>query len=352
MNEIVSLITANPVLVLTDEKQYSEFYKVMKAEVEAHVPDISTEKGRKEIASLAYKVARTKTAIDAAGKKLNEDARAQINTVDASRRKIRDELDALSAQARKPLTEWEQAEEDRIKSITDWFTDLGLNSITSMDDTAESIGKKLAWVEALEPVKALFGDQYDRAVSSLNSSLASLSRAKTEAEKREADALELERLRRAAQEREAAELAAAKAKLEQEQAEGRKRQDEARAAAEAEARKEAQRIAVEIEAERVREEERAKHAAELKAEQDKSAAAERAVEQENRRRQEQEAAAHAEAERIRREETARQADRDHRGKVMGEAKAGLLSLELTEADAKRVVLAIVANEIPHVSLRF
>ncbi|WP_277750417.1 hypothetical protein [Croceibacterium ferulae] len=42
---------------------------------------MTTAKGRKAIASLAAKVARTKTAIDDAGKKLNEEARAKINAV-------------------------------------------------------------------------------------------------------------------------------------------------------------------------------------------------------------------------------------------------------------------------------
>jgi colicin import membrane protein len=59
-------------------------------------------------------VTRSKTAIDDAGKKLNEEARAKINAVDAQRRKIREELDALAEEVRKPLTEWEKAEDQRI----------------------------------------------------------------------------------------------------------------------------------------------------------------------------------------------------------------------------------------------
>jgi colicin import membrane protein len=54
----------------------------MKRETDALDADVTTEKGRKAIASMAYKVARTKTAIDEAGKKLNEEARARINAVD------------------------------------------------------------------------------------------------------------------------------------------------------------------------------------------------------------------------------------------------------------------------------
>lgn len=115
--DIAAIVAANPVSVLIDEKVYSQFYQHIKAETEAFKPDLSTVASRKEISSLAYKVTRTKTAIDAAGKKLNEDARAQINAVDASRRKIRDELDALAEAVRKPLTEWEAAEEARIDRV-------------------------------------------------------------------------------------------------------------------------------------------------------------------------------------------------------------------------------------------
>lgn len=78
------------------------------------VPDASTEKGRKEIASLAYKVSRSKTAIDDAGKTLVADIKARASKIDAARKKARDTLDALRDEVRAPLTEWE-AEQARIE---------------------------------------------------------------------------------------------------------------------------------------------------------------------------------------------------------------------------------------------
>lgn len=81
--------------------------------VRKHVPDLTTAKGRDAIASLAYAVSRSKTALDDAGKKLNEDAQAQIKAVNAQRKKATDRLDALRDEARKPLTDWERAEEER-----------------------------------------------------------------------------------------------------------------------------------------------------------------------------------------------------------------------------------------------
>ncbi len=74
-------------------------------------PDTSTAAGRKEIASTAYAVARTKTTIDDAGKTLVAEWKKRSGEVDACRKMARDYLDDLRDKTRLPLTEWEQAEE-------------------------------------------------------------------------------------------------------------------------------------------------------------------------------------------------------------------------------------------------
>lgn len=48
----------------------------------AIVPDVSTATGRKAIASVAAKVARSKTALDEMGKNLTADLRQKVNAVD------------------------------------------------------------------------------------------------------------------------------------------------------------------------------------------------------------------------------------------------------------------------------
>ena len=101
------------IALLTDEKAFEDLLDKIRTEVRAHVPDLTTDKGRKAIASLAHKVTKTKTALDEAGKSLTEDLRKQVKTVDDSRRKIRENLDELRDEARKPLTDWEEAEEAR-----------------------------------------------------------------------------------------------------------------------------------------------------------------------------------------------------------------------------------------------
>lgn len=121
---------------------------MIEAEVRSHVPDVTTKRGRDAIASLAYKVSRSKTALDEAGKALNEDARRQIDVVDASRRRVRQSLDALRDEARKPLDDWEAAEELRLNDLKSRLRalDAGRADATS---TAAHIAEVLAEIEAI-----------------------------------------------------------------------------------------------------------------------------------------------------------------------------------------------------------
>ncbi|MGQ4865984.1 hypothetical protein ACOQOO_26480, partial [Enterobacter kobei] len=64
---------------------------------------------------MAHKVARSKTYIDNAGKDLVAELKALPKQIDESRRIVRERLDALKDEVRRPLTEWE-AEQERIKA--------------------------------------------------------------------------------------------------------------------------------------------------------------------------------------------------------------------------------------------
>jgi colicin import membrane protein len=88
----------------------------IKAEVRALAADsdISTPDGRKAISALAYKVSRTKTFIESQRVVLVAEEKQRLAKVDAEGRRMRDELDALRDEVRKPLTDWEKAESDRI----------------------------------------------------------------------------------------------------------------------------------------------------------------------------------------------------------------------------------------------
>ncbi|STL02191.1 Uncharacterised protein [Escherichia coli] len=63
MSEVTDLVViekANAMTVFQSADQIEEILQKVEREVMSFVPDITTAKGRKEIASLAYKVAQTK----------------------------------------------------------------------------------------------------------------------------------------------------------------------------------------------------------------------------------------------------------------------------------------------------
>lgn len=72
--------------------------------------DISTEKNRKAIKSLRFKIARSKTMLDDAGKDLKAEWKRRSDAIDGDRRLIRDELDALAKEIEAPVLEYEAAE--------------------------------------------------------------------------------------------------------------------------------------------------------------------------------------------------------------------------------------------------
>ncbi len=350
--DIAAIVAANPVSVLVDEKVYSEFYQHIKAETDAFVPDLSTASSRKEISSLAYKVTRTKTAIDAAGKKLNEDARAKINAVDAQRRKIRDELDSLAEAVRKPLTDWEAAEEarlDHIKALLLHIEECGKGFIGGEPQPFAVLFREL---EEKIVIDETFGEFAEQAQVAKRIALDKLKVAFEVHQKAEADRIELEKLRAEKEERDRAETArleaeravAEKAQREREEAdraerlamEQKAREERAAQAAREQAEREAKE-AVER-AEREKAEAIAKAEAEAKAIRD-------AAEREQRQRE-------AEAKRLADEQAARDADKAHRSAVMKAAKEAIMTCGADEETAKKIVLTIVAGEVPHVTLRF
>lgn len=343
--DIIATVTANPVTVLTNEKTYSEFYARMKAECDEFEPDLSTVTSRAKISAQAYKVTRTKTAIDAAGKKLNEDARAQINAVDASRRKIRDELDALAEEVRRPLTEWEEAEKARaakVKEIRENVIGLG-NS--SPHETPQDIRDRLDQLAEIILSGDILGDEYADIVADRDASLAHLRAHLERAVKAEEDAAELARLRAEQEAREQAEREA-KEKAEREESERIARE----------------RVEAEYKANVEREAEKARQAEILKAKAEQERiereAAERVAKAEAEAKRVKEDAERAERERLakieqtQREERERQEDREHRGKIMREAKEAIMALGPDEEMARKIVLAMVAGEIPHCEWRF
>lgn len=270
--------------------------------------DVTTDKGRKEIASIAYKVARSKTTIDDAGKSLVADWKAKSAAVDAARKKARDYLDALKDEVRQPLTDWE-AEQERIA-----------------EEAREAERKRIAEAEAARLADIERREAEIRAKEEAIRKAEEEARAKAEAERIEKERIAREeRIRVEASERAEREKLAAleAAKLAEE-----------RAAREAEQAKERERLAAET-AERDKQE--AVRQAEEKAK--------REAEQKERARLADEAAAKAEEQR-------RAADREHRQTVNAAALKALVDEGVGAATAKKVLTLIASGAVPRVSINY
>lgn len=328
------------------------------SEARAVPVDISTEKGRKDLASLAYKIARSKTLLDDMGKALGEDAKKKLDAINADRKKARDSLDALKDEIRKPLTDWENADalrieahEKNLSSILYYGTEVSQQALMMplavMEGKAEAIlaFKERDWQEfkfrAQEAIDVALG-QINVAIASrkkYDEEQAELARLRAEAaarEQAERDArIAAEAAAKAKAEAESKAVQAAKEAAEKAEAEQRRVEAERKAAEERAAKAEQDRIAADAKAKADA------AAALLKAEQDKIAA----VEAERKRA---EAAAKAEAA----ESKAREADKAHKAKINGETLSDLVAAGLPEDLAKEAVKAIATGKIRNVRISY
>lgn len=319
---LVTIPKESALSVFTTEKAIDPFLARIRQELDAFVPDISTAKGRKAIASMAYSVAQSKTYLESVGKALADEQKEIPKKIDACRKKVRDTLDQWRDEVRKPLTDWEAAEEARVKKHTDAITVLNEVSRNAPGMASAMIREGLAVVDAVAigPACEEFEADYARAKDAAR---AALTEELPKAEKREAEAAELIRLReecaRRAEEdrianiqREAAEKATRDA-----EAAAKKKLDDA--------------------------------AAETQAALDAAAAATKAAE-DTEKRLLQEAADKKAAEEA--EQRRREADTQHRAKINRAAVAAFVAGGLTEEDSKKAVSLIAKKSIPAVSIAY
>lgn len=352
MNALVTIETLTPAVVFAPGGVDSIISK-LEADVRAISTDISTDAGRKAIASLAYKVARSKTALDDMGKQLVADLKAQTGKIDAERRVIRDRLDALRDEVRKPLDDFEQAEKSRIDGH-----EAAITAMTQLLHTPAAISDDVRrYIDELSRIAQRDWQEFStRATATADDVRSRLNQSLADMTKREEEAAELARLRA---EQIAREQAEREAKIAAEAAEL------ARVAAENEAARKAAEVARAAEVERLLvEQERAAAVARAeKAEADRKAAAEKAENdaKEAAAKAERDRKAAIETERRRHEEAARkaaaevalrEADTKHRAKVNNAAVAAFVEGGIPEEVAKLAVTLIAKKQIPSVSLTY
>ncbi|HCA0321322.1 TPA: hypothetical protein MNI86_005093 [Klebsiella pneumoniae] len=323
MSEIMDLVVIekkNAMAVFTNNDQLDPLIEAIEKEARSLVPDVTTKKGRDAIASMAHKVARSKTYIDNAGKDLVAELKALPKQIDESRRVVRERLDALKDEVRRPLTEWE-AEQERIKAEEAMLA-LHVEALAMNEDFDRQLAAR---IESDHEMALLMNDAFDR----------------EQADK----AAEAER-QRIAHEEEIKRLAAAAAAREVEQRAQREREEAAHREA-----------VLKAQAEQA---ERDRIAAEQKAEADKQAAIEaerrKAQEEADRIRREaeqREQARLAEERRKADEQVRREADVKHRKAVGVEVvKALMANTSLTRDQAIEVLTAVKDGRIPHTGISY
>ena len=102
--------------LFASEESIRHIIELIENEVSGHIPDLTTTKGRKAIASLAMKVSKSKVILDGLGKDLVTGWKDQSRKVDQARKIARDTLDELRDQVRQPLTDYE-AEQERLAVV-------------------------------------------------------------------------------------------------------------------------------------------------------------------------------------------------------------------------------------------
>lgn len=127
-----------------------EICALIEREARALVPDITTQPGRNAIASMAAKIARSKTYLDNLGKLYVDELKELPKQVDAERRAMRNRLDALKDEIRAPLTEWETAIEARQQRYREMLDGIALQATDLGGLSPKEIAIRLECVRNIE----------------------------------------------------------------------------------------------------------------------------------------------------------------------------------------------------------
>lgn len=240
MNDTVIIETDKALVVLPEKEEavialFSGEYEITIAPILKHIeravhafkasnPDAKTEVGRKAIAKFDYKLARSRTALDDAGKNVVSVLKELPKKIDANRKRARDLIDGWKAEITAPVIAWEEAETARKNRHLDaigTMAELGqMSEIRPAEELRAALDK--VQVTLIDTSCDEFQDEYRVAQ---RSALAQLGRALEARVKYDADQEELARHRAAEAERTAREA--------KEQAARYARETEERLAAEA-----------------------------------------------------------------------------------------------------------------------
>lgn len=371
-NELVALGKRNPLEIFTETEMDKLLRNIREKSLDAEI-DLSTEKGRKDIASRAYKVSRSKTALVEMGKKLTEEAEKKTKAVKDVVSIMKNDLDDLRDEVRQPLTDWEDAEKVRIakhKENIDNMRESGEHAATLKEEYTVAVLKKgLGQLEAIaiddswqefegkaQEIKSIAVDRFNIAIQKreiIDKEQAELKRLREAEKKRQEEDAERERLQAEKDAQDERERIAeeSKARIEKERADAA---EKARLKAE-----EAARI-VAAEKEQLRRDEADRLEKEKQDAIDAKELAEQQVKDaEKATKEAAEQAAANERQKIKDEENQRLADKkrreddkDHKVNINIEAVDGLVKSGLEIEHAKIAIRAIILGEVPNVKINY
>lgn len=200
----------------------------------------SSKEGISQIKAMVTKVAGVKLSLDNIGKEIVAEMKERPKKIDANRKLMRDRLEALQEEIRRPVTEIEE----RGKLILN----ISARPMNVVNEKSEVVRKAIAVLEREDLSEDRWKESHTAALTAVANAMKALQGILATAEKREADAAEFERMK------------AENVRLQREKENERIRQE-----ATAKAKKDADdKAALQLEASRLREEKAQKEADDAK----------------------------------------------------------------------------------------
>lgn len=331
-NALVPLDTANPIEVFTEDGMNNLLNKV-ESIVDSIVVDVSTDDGKANVRSFARKIKTTKSQVETMRKDLVLDKKRELAKIDEQGRMARDTLDRIHDRFRRPLTDLEEKEKDRVAALKEARRQIEDAPYFEEHLTADEIHNRIVKVNHIYDTT----EWQELSVKIIGVKDDALSKLKEKLEAREAldrETAELERKQKEEAERRQ-----------------REREDQIRKEEAERVRKEEEERYKKLEAEKEAAEKRAEAERQARIEREKREAYEaeqREKEDAARKKQEAEAAKQAAKEAHRRKEQAE----ERRAKVRNEIIDTLT--DITESDDLAVDIydALADGRIPHTTINF
>lgn len=307
----------------------TRFVELARATVIGEVPDLSTEKGRKRVKSLAMSVVKAKTAVNDAGRAYLKRLKEMTKPIEKELREFEEAMDALRDEIRKPVDDWQAAEDAKKAALQTAIDQVVARFTLPSDADVDTIQAAMFALEQEPLTEDVFGKRLEEAEGKRTYGMALLTKQLAQRQQHDQEQAELAESRKRIQalEEQARITAATNQALEDERL--RVQQQQLQTQREADQRvRDAETRAQQVIDDQAKKETEAREA-----------------------REEQE-----------REDAARAADKAHRGRINRAALDALRSINvaaegqpaafLSPAVATLVMTAIIRGQIPAVAITY